>query len=134
MSVDHLFISQPYGDMLQAEFFGSAAELRGDDPASILQIANSGGERAHPGGDRGAGGRARGVSAGPGDADHSGARHGPGGPGGAHRPLAARGETPPPPAGISLLPGWLVNPDAKKWLIVGIGAILILIGINAALR
>ena len=45
-----------------------------------------------------------------------------------------RGETPPPPAGISLLPGWLVNPDAKKWLIVGIGAILILIGINAALR
>ncbi|HTD18860.1 MAG TPA: hypothetical protein VK667_04945 [Ktedonobacteraceae bacterium] len=128
MSVDHLFISQPYGDMLQAEFFGSAAELRGDDPASILQIANSKPESlsdylalANPDKSTSCEDLCAGV------------------PGVAARACVAkcyqtRGETPPPPAGISLLPGWLVNPDAKKWLIVGIGAILILIGINAALR
>ena len=55
-----------------------------------------GGERAHPGGDRGAGRRAGGLSPGAGAADHPGAGHGAGGAGGAHRPPAAGGEAPPP--------------------------------------
>ena len=66
------------------------------DRAHRGQSLLSGGERAHPGGDRGAGRRARGLSPGAGAADHSGAGHGAGGAGSAHRPAAARGETPAP--------------------------------------
>ena len=66
------------------------------DCAHRGQSLLSGGERAHPGGDRGAGGRAGGLSAGAGPADDSGAGHGAGGAGGAHRPAAAGGEAPPP--------------------------------------
>ena len=81
--------------------------LLGDDPSLAAAQAPadcphrgqpllSGGERAHPGGDRGAGGRARGVSPGQAPGGPTGARHGAGGARSTHRPLAAGGETPAP--------------------------------------
>ena len=133
MSIDHLFFSQPYGDSTLAEFFGSTAEIRGDDPASILQIANSKPESlssyialANP--DKSTPDKSTCY-------DQCNQRF----------PLYSlpcrqccdRGGTTESCTGSiggGLLPDWLANPDAKKWLIVGIGAILILIGINAALR
>ena len=65
------------------------------DRAHRGQSLLPGGERAHAGGDRGAGRRTGGVSAGAGAADHSGAGHGAGGAGGTHRPVAAGGEVAP---------------------------------------
>ena len=54
------------------------------DCAHRGQSLLSGGERTHPGGDRGAGGRTRGLPPGAGAADHSGASHGAGGAGSPH--------------------------------------------------
>ena len=79
----------------------------GDDPSLaplkprlIAQTAGqsllSGGERADPGRDRGAGRRAWRLSPGQAPRQPAGAGHGAGGAGGAHRPAAAGGEAPPP--------------------------------------
>ena len=65
------------------------------DRAHPGQPLLSGGERAHPGGNAGAGRRRRGPIAWPGAPEHPGAGHGAGGAGGAHRPAAAGGETAP---------------------------------------
>ena len=67
----------------------------------------SGGERADPGGNAGAGRRAGGLSPGQGAAEYPGASHGAGGAGGAHRPAAAGGETAlykPPPSSARRCP------------------------------
>ena len=80
--------------------------LLGDDPSLAAAHAAAdcahrgqsllpGRERAHPGGDRGAGRRAWGLSPGAGPADHPGAGHRAGRAGGTHRPVATRGEAPP---------------------------------------
>ena len=81
--------------------------LLGDDPSLAPLTAApdcphpgqsllSGRERAHPGGDRGAGGRARRLSPGQAAGEPAGPGHGAGGAGGAHRPAAAGGEAPAP--------------------------------------
>ena len=77
--------------------------LLGEDPSlaplTTLLSARTAGqpvlpgrERAHPGGDGGAGGRAGGLPPGAGGSAPSGTGHGAGGAGGAHRPVALRGE------------------------------------------
>ena len=64
------------------------------NPAYRGQSLLPGGECADPGGDRGTGGRAGGLSHGASSADHADAGHGAGRAGSAYRPLTAGGEAP----------------------------------------
>jgi ABC-type transport system involved in cytochrome c biogenesis permease component len=65
------------------------------DRAHAGQPLLLGGERAHPGGNAGAGRRPGSLPPGQGPPGHPGAIHGAGGAGGAHRPAAAGGEAAP---------------------------------------